>query len=252
MTCSEVQQLLNPYIDAELDVVRHVQIDEHLAGCVPCSLQERNLRTLTGAVSSSSLRYRAPDPLRRRIAGSIAPATRTPQWPALRLTAIAAGVALLIGAAGIIVMILSRKGQSTEERLAQEVVAGHIRSLQVEHLTDVPSSDKHTVKPWFQLKAKLGFAPEVPDLSAKDYTLSGGRADYFADRPVAAIVYSRRSHVINLFTWPAANNEEREVRSFTRQGYHVRHWQQAGMAFWAVSDLNDEDMDEFVNLLRKG
>ncbi len=124
----------------------------------------------------------------------------------------------------------------------------HIRSLQVSHLTDVGSSDGHTVKPWF--RDKLDFSPHVPDLAQEGYVLSGGRLDYVAGRPVAALIYHRRLHVINLFTWPAANDETKAVRSMSRQGFHIRHWQTSGMTYWAISDLNDQEMDDFVGLIR--
>ena len=147
-------------------------------------------------------------------------------------------------------MLLSRAGASADDRLAEWVVAGHVRSLQVDHLTDVASSDRHTVKPWF--RGKLDFSPQVPDLSPQGYALSGGRLDYLADRPVAALVYHRRltrHQPLHL----ARRRRRRESRSqrLSRQGFHIRHWQRSGMTYWAISDLNDQELDEFVRLFQE-
>jgi anti-sigma factor RsiW len=105
------------------------------------------------------------------------------------------------------------------------------------------------VKPWFL--GKLDFAPQVPDLSGAGFALSGGRMDYLVDRPVAALVYRRRGHVINVFTWSVEGDAGRAVRPSSRQGFHVRSWRGAGMAYWAVSDLNDQELDEFVRLFQE-
>ena len=249
MNCRDVQHLLHPYSDGELDLVRHVQIEEHLAECAPCAEQEKNLRSLRAVVSSPSLYHRAPAALRSRIQLAIPQAARGRRRSPLRLAAIAAGILLLIGAFATIGMFSSRLGTSADERLAEGVVAGHVRSLQVDHLTDVASTDRHTVKPWF--RGKLDFSPQVPDLAAQGYALSGGRLDYLADRPVAALVYYRRSHAINLFTWPAGNDGEKAVRGLSRQGFHIRHWQRSGMSYWAISDLNEQEFDEFVRLFQE-
>ena len=128
-------------------------------------------------------------------------------------------------------------------------MAGHVRSLQADHLADVLSSDRHTVKPWF--RGKLDFSPQVPDLSPQGYALTGGRLDYLADRPAAALIYHRRLHTINLFTWPVGDDREKAVQSLSRQGFHIRTWQRAGMTFWAISDLNDQELDEFVRLFQE-
>jgi anti-sigma factor RsiW len=133
--------------------------------------------------------------------------------------------------------------------LAEWIAADHIRSLQVEHLMDVASSDRHTVKPWF--KGKVDFSPQTPDLSAEGFELTGGRLDYLQDRPVAALVYARRKHTINLFTWPAASDIAKDARSIARRGFHLRHWQRGGMEFWAISDVNDDELDEFVRLYQE-
>jgi anti-sigma factor RsiW len=113
----------------------------------------------------------------------------------------------------------------------------------------VASSDRHTVKPWF--RGKLDFSPQVPDLTPQGYSLSGGRLDYLTDRPVAALVYYRRLHAINLFTWPAADDDVKPVRGLARQGFHIRYWQRGGMSYWAISDLNEQEFDEFVRLFQE-
>lgn len=244
MNCPDVQRLLHPYSDGELDLVRRLQIEGHLAECGGCADQEKHLRSLRAAISSPALAYQAPPSLRARVQLAAPPASRRPRW---QWAALAAGVLLLIGVSMAGGMFLSRAKASGDDRLAEWVVAGHVRSLQVNHLTDVPSSDQHTVKPWF--RGKLDFSPQVRDLSARGYTLSGGRLDYLADRQVAALVYHRRQHVINLFTWPgAADGADIAVRSLARQGFNIRRWQESGMTYWAISDLNDEELDEFVRL----
>jgi anti-sigma factor RsiW len=249
MKCQDVQNLLHPYSDGELDLVRHLEIEKHLANCAECAEQEKHLRSLRAVLSSQSLYHSAPVGLRRRIQLSTPPGTRGRRRLPVRLAAIAAGVLLLAGASVTIGMLLPKGTGTAVDRLADGVVASHVRSLQVEHLTDVASSDRHTVKPWF--RGKLDFSPPVPDLTPEGYTLSGGRLDYLADRPVAALIYHRRSHVINVFTWSAVNDEEKAVRAFSRQGFHIRHWQRSGMTYWTISDLNDQELDEFVKLFQE-
>jgi len=117
------------------------------------------------------------------------------------------------------------------------------------HLTDVASSDQHTVKPWF--KGQLDFSPPVRDLSGEDFALVGGRLDYVGDRPVAALVYQRRKHVINLFIWPTNSDSATSTAAQTWQGYNLIHWAEDGLNYWAVSDLNAKELQEFVQLIRK-
>jgi anti-sigma factor RsiW len=248
MNCDDVQPLLPAYFDGELDLVRHVQIEAHLAECNGCAEQEKQLRSLRSALSSPSLYYRAPAALRTRLDLPASPVPRSHRRSLVQRALLAAGSLLLIGISATFGVLLSRTGTTAEDRLTEWVVAGHVRSLQVDHLTDVASSDRHTVKPWF--RGKIDFAPAVLDLAPMGYALTGGRLDYLVDRPVAALVYHRRLHAINLFLWPAGNEEEKAVRGLTRQGFHLRRWQQSGIICWAISDLNDEELDEFVRLVQ--
>jgi anti-sigma factor RsiW len=250
MKCNEVQNLLHPYSDGELDLVRQVEIEEHLSDCSECGEQEKNLRSLRTAISTSTLYQRAPSALRERVQNANPPEIREVRrhssmpWPA-----IAAGVLLVFGAGVAIGVVFGRRGSSADELLADRIVASHVRSLQAEHLTDVVSSDRHTVKPWF--RGKLDFSPAVPDLSAEGFKLSGGRLDYLEDRPVAALVYFNRQHAINLFIWPAGTDENKDVRRLAHHGFNIRSWQHAGMNCWTISDLNGEELDEFVRLYQE-
>jgi len=256
MNCDEARPLLHPYVDRELDLLRHVEMEEHLQGCPACAEQEQSLRSLRVALSEPSLYYRAPTALMIGESTSVALSPFAPRKNVtfaerrksrLPLIASAAGVSCL-AAAAIALFLLLRIGQSADDRLAESIAACHIRSLQVDHLKDVASSDQHTVKPWF--RGKLDFSPQVPDFSTQGYTLIGGRLDYLADRTAAAIVYQCRLHILNVFQWPVAG-DDRNVRAFSRHGYHIRVWQRAGMAYWAISDINDRDLDEFVTLFQE-
>jgi len=133
--------------------------------------------------------------------------------------------------------------------LGEQVLASHVRSLMPGHLTDVVSSDLHTVKPWFN--GKLDFSPPVYDFAGKGYPLIGGRLDYVGDRPVAALVYGRRQHLINVFIWPVSRGTAGRPQATTRQGYHLLHWNTPEFAYWVASDLGLAELDEFARMLRE-
>ena len=156
-----------------------------------------------------------------------------------------------IAATGLVAIILR---SDDEARIQSEVVSAHLRSLQAGHLTDVLSTDQHTVKPWFN--GKLDVAPPVVDLTAQGFTLIGGRLDYVDTRPIGAIVYRRRSHVINLFVAQTASTERRAAKIETLQGFNIRHWSERGLNYWAVSDLAKDELAEFgekfENAMRSG
>ncbi len=133
---------------------------------------------------------------------------------------------------------------SATEALAQQVVSDHIRSLMANHLTDVTSSDQHTVKPWFS--GKIDFSPVVKDMVARGFPLTGGRLDYVDGHPVAALLYSRHKHIINLFVWPTTGPDT-SFGTLTIKGYNVIYWTRSHMAYWAVSDLNPRELEEFAH-----
>jgi anti-sigma factor RsiW len=251
--CNHCRDLLHAYLDGELDLVRHLEMEQHLRDCEACMGLHDNHRDLRAALGGAGLYYRAPESLRTRVQASLGrverPAVSRPRalWVRLGTVAAAAGLLLVgwaLGRAGVGFAVTP----PPDDRLAQQVLAYHVRSLLLdEHRFDVQSSNKHVVKPWFA--GKVDFAPDVPDLSAHGFTLLGGRLDYLDGRAVAALVYQRRQHVINLFVWPAAGPDA-PARATTRQGYHLVHWTQGGMTWWAVSDLNEQELQEFAELVR--
>ena len=244
MTCREMEPLLPAYADDELDLIHSLQVEQHVGECSSCAAALRQQRTVKQAVAQEAPYYAAPADLRKLVERQAAAHWKTSKsfgafsWPIGRWLALAA-------ASAVAVAVIWRVAPSTlrpdSGAIESQVVAGHVRSLLASHLMDVPSSDHHTVKPWFT--GKLDFAPDVPDLSGKGFRLVGGRLDYLNGRTVAALVYTRRQHTINLFTWPSGT-VDRAPERITKDGFHVVHWRRNGMEWWAVSDLNLDELAE--------
>jgi anti-sigma factor RsiW len=254
MNCEETQNLIHAYVDAELDLVRSLEVEQNLNDCPVCSASRENLEALSGAITD--LRYQPPAHLQKRITRAIRKEARAERKPSLwswRLVYVAASVAFIAILSWSAMRLLSLPSEN--DLLAREVIASHVRSLMAEHLADVMSSDQHTVKPWFN--GRLDFSPSVQDLASDGFPLYGGRLDYVNNRPVAALVYERRKHCINLFVWPSADGSDSAsglstVSESTAQGYNVVHWNGAGMTYWVVSDLNKNELREFSELVRSG
>jgi anti-sigma factor RsiW len=242
MTCAEAEVLLHALLDGELDAGHARYVETHVADCPRCVAQLRQYRALHHAMSAADLRFTAPPSLRNRIEAAL-PSGRAARAPSRRwlLQGFAMGSMVSAAAAATVMFAIVRTDQ--DQRLFSEVISAHLRSLQAEHLTDVETSDQHTVKPWFN--GRLDVAPPVVDLTAQGFTLLGGRLDYVDGVGVAAIVYRRRKHVINLFVAPAAGAEDRGAKIETVQGFNIRRWTEQGLNFWAVSDINVDELQEF-------
>src|SRR6184192_2302413 len=262
MNCEEATKLMDGYLDGELDPITNQTIEQHLRECQKCDEAYKTHSALIRSIGNATPYYKAPSGLRERIQSSLRdeiaerpmrnvvrdsqvlfrrgqPGLRTIlsgtpwSWLALAAAIIFAAIITLN-----LVPRLPRPG--ADQLLATQLIAGHVRSLMANHLTDVASSDQHTVKPW--LDAKLDFAPVVVDLASDGFPLVGGRLDYLDNRPVATLVYQRRKHFINLFVWPATSDSAKTTKAITHQGYQLLHWTDPDFNYWAVSDVNANDL----------
>lgn len=249
MKCSS--ELINAYIDEELEPGLFAAVAEHLADCWQCAQAYSRIMEQQEAIRSLNLYYEAPAALRESVRQALRKATaqeiivqhRDFAW---RWLAIAASFLLAVSLAWNLTRLQSRVPE--RELLAQNVLSSHVRSLIGTHLLDVASTDQHTVKPWFN--GKLDFSPEVRDFAAQGFPLVGGRIEYIAERPVAALVYRRRQHVINLFTWPSTSSDA-IIEHFARNGYNIAQWSNGSMTYWAVSDIPASEVQQFEALCVK-
>lgn len=244
MNCEDARPLLDSFADGELDLVNHVQVEAHLEECLVCDHTHRDRAALKKALADDDLYFRASTELRSKIRSALAESTTEPfykRWFRWRWLPTLAAAAILVVALFTTFAIL--RPPNSDDLLANEMVSAHVRSLMGQHLMDVPSTDQHTVKPWFE--GKLDFSPPVVDLTKQGFTLIGGRLDYAGGRPIAALVYQRRLHIINVFIYPTQDKNSASTAS-TRQGFNVVRWTRNGMTFWAVSDINAGELQELA------
>jgi mycothiol system anti-sigma-R factor len=245
VSCEQTQTVLHGYLDGELDAARAAEFERHLEICSECLAALEAQEKLRSTMQRGQLYEQAPLSLRREVRAKL-PAARPARFGLsgmwLRSLAAAAAV-LLIAALGWRVWPGFRGSDNFE---AAAAIDAHLRSLQAGHLVDVPSTDQHTVKPWFD--GKIDFAPPVRDFGDNGFPLQGGRLDVLRGRSVAALVYGRRKHVVNVFVWPTTERD-RAVRSGSQLGYQWVEWRKGGMEFCAVSDTSPADLEEFQRLM---
>jgi anti-sigma factor RsiW len=266
MTHPDIEAQVDAYLDGELAATDAAELEAHLSGCPSCERFRAGRLALRAAVAAELPRLEAPAALQARVRTAVREAAaretpasaesrpteparsaravpRRPVFPAVsRWLALAATLAAV--AIGSWQLSAARTASSL---LADEVLASHVRSLMPGHLSDVVSTDQHTVKPWFD--GKLDFSPPVHDFAGRGYPLLGGRLDYLSGRPVAALVYGRRKHFINVFVWPA-DRAERAAAPLMRRGYHVLHWATPDLTYWVASDVGLAELSEFAGMLR--
>jgi len=237
---------LDAYLDGELAAVDARELEAHIAHCPECARFRDGRLELRAAITAGIPTFPAPAALRGAVRA--AARTRAPRrftvrdvWRPLALAA-----SLVVVALGSWRLALQR---AAGETLADDVLASHIRSLMPGHLTDVLSSDQHTVKPWFN--GRLDFSPPVYDFAGQGYPLLGGRLDYVDGRSVAVLAYGRRQHLINVFLWPATRGPTAALETRDRHGYHLLHWTTTDYAYWVVSDLGLPELQNFTQLMRQ-
>ena len=257
MNCQECRDFLDAYLDNELDAATSIHVQQHLRGCLECQEALKSRRALQTLLRRDELRYAPPSELRDRVTRTLTSPDRaivttdtvpqrTPRiLPLFVPLAIAAALALLAGLAWMNLGGLLRPAE--DEPLVAELTSNHIRSLLAGHLLDVPSSDQHTVKPWFA--GKIQYAPPVKDVAAAGFKLVGGRLEYINHQDVAALVYQYNKHIINLFVWPVTGKEGSGESTFTRDGFHLVSWQKDGMTYWAVTDAGADVLQRFYEAI---
>jgi len=271
MDCEKATKLMDGYLDGELDPITSQTIEQHLRECRKCEQAYEAHTALAYAISRRAPYYKAPAELRQRVQSSLRDAVgvrasrsaarenhasltsrwakRRPVLPEIPWNWLALAAAIILGALITAVFLPRMRAPNADQFLATQLIASHVRSLMANHLTDVPSSDQHTVKPW--LDAKLDFAAPVPDLSSQGFPLIGGRLDYLDSRSVAALVYQKRKHFINLFIWPTTPTDSTGQTMVEREGYHLVHWSDGDFTYWAVSDVNINDLQSFKQLFEQ-
>ena len=253
MDCSNVANLLDAYLDRELDREDTARVREHLDICGQCSRTLAARSAASAAIKRDAVYHAAPQALANRIRAQVAQETgpravqsresrlQLANW--IRWLPLGSAFATVVAATALVTLQLARAPE--DETLVAQLLTGHSRAIITGHGIDVASSDQHTVKPW--LSSRLDFSPHVVDLSRSGFPLRGGRLDYVGNRPVAVLIYARGQHGIDLFIWPeGVRPDTNPGRAFSKRGLNVVHWTAAGMAYWAVSDVNEADLEVFA------
>ncbi len=246
MTCDDARSRLDALLDGELSPSDAAAVQQHLGECSACARAFEQLRAASHWLREGLVHYQAPDVLKASIQRALREqqtAARPRRTVVRWLMLAAAGVAIAVASSAITYAVARRGSRSAS--VAGEVLASHIRSLMPGHLIDVASNDTHNVKPWFD--GRVNLSPAVPPLDSANFVLVGGRLDYVDSHAAAVVVYRRRQHVINVYSWPESGADE-ATRQTSSNGYHLVYWRRAGIEYWAASDLNPAELAQFVAL----
>jgi anti-sigma factor RsiW len=256
------RNLVGAWLDGELPKDSRGELEAHLAGCADCRAAVEAERAMIARVKSSATYHTAPRDLAARLSQKLQadagrpaeartnvvplrPAARRDSfWRPMALAASFVLAAILSGGVGYMSSL-----PASGDEIVQQIVDSHVRSLLANHLTDVTSTDQHTVKPWFN--GHLDTAPPVKDFAAQGFPLIGGRLDYIDHRPVAAMIYRHGLHPINLFVWADPSRTEGQPGVTSRQGYNIRHWVEGDLTYWLISDVEADQLAQLEDLLRK-
>jgi anti-sigma factor RsiW len=251
MTPETARVLLHAFIDGELDAASTIELKAQVDASPALRQELARLSALQTSVRTDASRFNAPPLLSHRLFAAL-PADQAEKipaeipwwWRSLAIGATGTAMALLVW--NLSSTLVSRGNNSA---LLEEVVSAHVRSLMVDHLTDLTSAERHSVKPWFS--NRLDFAPPVHDFASEGFALLGGRLDYVDRKPAAAIVYRYRQHLINVFVWPSPETEDSPIRISNHRGYNSINFESSGMSYWTVSDLNSDDLRKLASLLQR-
>jgi anti-sigma factor RsiW len=249
MNHDRAKHLLPAFADGQLNPVRRFLVGRHIARCTSCLTELEVMQTMRTAIRTNLTVHRAPPALAMRIASAL-PREAPPPVRRAPLRQGFAGAAMAGGFAGVALTLAVMAMTPRADTLAADVVADHVRSMMADHLTDVATSDRHTVKPW--LSARLDLSPEVKDFVAEGYPLVGGRLDYVEGHRAAAIVYRRDRHVINLFAFVADDRTDAPPQQQSRDGFNIVRWRMGGVTYVAVSDVEAGQLLAFVRLVEGG
>lgn len=250
MKCASARNLIEPHLDGELNPDLQARIQDHLAACDPCNEAFSRLRELQTNIRTQLPHYDAPAHFRERVLESLREVAKHgaadgggTRWSLpWRWMAIAASALLAVSVAGNVTLFQARSGGL--DIVTQNVLSSHVRSLIGTHLLDVPSSDQHTVKPWFN--GRLDYAPPVEDLAASGFTLVGGRLDYVGHRRVAVLTYHYHKHVLDVYVFPETDpGAESPASTLVRDGYSLARWHDDGMVWWAITDAAPDSLAAF-------
>jgi anti-sigma factor RsiW len=259
MRCAEYRELLSALVDDELPADEAAEVREHLATCAECAREHDALAATSRRLKEGLVRHSAPDVLKARIRSMLSqpdglspvvetPPSARPRWTTL----LAAGLVIAAASSALTYGALRRtdpaSGGGGGRGVTAALLDSHIRSLMPGHLIDVASTNQHTVKPWFD--GRVDLSPAVPNLDTAGFPLIGGRLDYVEGRAVAVVVYGRRQHVINVYSWPPGTASAPRAAAFDEKGYHLVEWWNGDVETWAISDLNQAELREFVSLFR--